>query len=231
MYFRWLVRDHQILVNPASELELPKVETHLPRGVLTAREAEAILNQPDIRDPLGLRDRALLETLYSTGMRRMELCHLSVYDVDAERGTAMIRSGKGRKDRVVPIGDRATAWIAKYLADARPELVASPDCGRLFLTYQGAGFTPTRLSQRVADYVTASGIGKRGSCHLFRHTVATLMLEGGADIRFIQAMLGHAELSTTQIYTQVSIRKLKEVHTATHPARMERTADGLGPAP
>jgi integrase/recombinase XerD len=135
----------------------------------------------------------------------------------------MIRSGKGRKDRIVPIGDRATAWIAKYLADGRPRLVASPDCGRLFVTYRGVAFTPTRLSVRVANHVKAAGIGKRGSCHLFRHTVATLMLEGGADIRFIQAMLGHAALSTTQIYTRVSIGKLKEVHTATHPARLERT--------
>ena len=173
-----------------------------------------------MRETIGLRDRTLPEVFYSTGMRRMELAQLKLYDLDIERGTVMVRQGKGKKDRMIPIGERALAWVGKYLADARPKLVQEPDDGTLFLTNLSAAFTPNRLTQLVRDYVDKAELGKTGACHLFRHTMATLMLENGADIRFIQEMLGHAELSTTQIYTQVSIRKLKEIHTATHPARL-----------
>ena len=140
-----------------------------------------------------------------------------MWDLDAERGTVSIRQGKGRRDRMVPIGERAVAWVAKYSADVRPGLVVPPDAGVLFLTKEGLDFTPDHLSGLVTRYVERADIAKHGSCHLFRHTMATLMLEGGADIRYIQQMLGHAELSTTQIYTQVSIRALKAIHTATHP--------------
>jgi integrase/recombinase XerD len=224
-FFKWLARQNHLLYNPASELELPRLEKRLPKHVLTASEAEAVLAQPDTDDALGMRDRAILEVLYSTGMRRMELAGLALYDLDTERGTLMIRQGKGKKDRMVPIGERAIAWTEKYLGDVRPGLVVEPDQGVLFLTAEGQAFTPNRLTQMVREYVIAASIGKTGACHLFRHTMATLMLEGGADIRFIQQMLGHAELSTTQIYTQVSIRKLKEIHTATHPgAKLERGA-------
>jgi integrase/recombinase XerD len=222
--FKWLARQNVLLRNPASEIELPRAEKRLPRFVLTADEAERVLMQPDVRDPIGVRDRAILETLYSTGIRRIEVIHLTVFDLDAARGTLMVRLGKGKKDRMVPIGERAVAWITKYLSEVRPTLAVEPDEGALFLTNLGESFTPNRLSQLVRTYVDAANIGKRGSCHLFRHTMATLMLEGGADIRFIQAMLGHARLDTTQIYTQVSIRKLKEIHTATHPARMRPAA-------
>jgi integrase/recombinase XerD len=185
--------------------------------VLTEDEAEQILAQPDTSDAIGLRDRAILEVLYSTGIRRMEVMGLSVWDLDGERGTLMVRQGKGKKDRMVPIGVRAITWVEAYQSDARPGLVVPPDSGTLFLTTMGEPLTPNRLTQLVRNYVKAAEVGKVGACHLFRHTMATLMLENGADIRFIQEMLGHVELSTTQIYTQVSIRKLKEIHTATHP--------------
>jgi integrase/recombinase XerD len=130
--------------------------------------------------------------------------------------------GKGKKDRFIPLGDRAAAWIAKYIAEARPQLVPEPDDKTVFLSNAGEPFSLDHLSDLVRTYVEASGIGKRGACHLFRHTMATLMLEGGADIRFIQAMLGHADLKTTQIYAHVAIRKLQEIHRATHPAKLER---------
>jgi integrase/recombinase XerD len=228
-FFKWLTRQNVLLYNPASELELPKLEHRLPRHVLTLHEAETVMNLPDVRDVMGLRDRAMLETFYSTGMRRSELMNLAVFDLDTERGTILIRQGKGKKDRMVPVGERAAAWIDKYLYEARPQLVAGLDEGALFLMSTGEAFTANRLTQLVRNYVRAAELGKTGSCHLFRHTAATLMLEGGADIRYIQAMLGHAELSTTQIYTQVSIRKLQEVHRATHPAatleRRERKPD------
>jgi integrase/recombinase XerD len=191
--------------------------------VLTIREAEAVLAVPNLGEPLGIRDRAILETLYSTGIRRMEVINLKLYDVDVDRGTLMVRQGKGHKDRMVPIGSRALKWIDRYLTEVRHRLILDPNDVTLFLTHLGEAFTTNRLTQMVREYVDAADIGKRGSCHLFRHTMATLMLENGADVRFIQAMLGHAKLETTQIYTQVSIRKLKEIHEATHPAKLERS--------
>jgi integrase/recombinase XerD len=132
-------------------------------------------------------------------------------------------------NRVVPIGERAQLWVDKYLREVRPRLAVEPDDGFLFLGGEGLALTPGYLSDRVREYVDQAGIGKRGSCHLFRHTMATLMLEGGADTRFIQQMLGHENLASTQLYTQVSIRKLMEIHTATHPgAKLERRGKDQG---
>lgn len=229
-WFKWLTKTNRILYNPAADLDLPRLEKRLPKHILTADEADRIMNVPDVRTATGLRDRAMLETLYSTGMRRMELLNLNQFDIDQERGTVMVRQGKGKKDRMIPIGERALAWIAKYRDAARPGLALASDDGTLFLTQLGEAFTPNRLTQMVRETIDAAKINKRGSCHLFRHTMATLMLENGADIRFIQAMLGHAELSTTQIYTQVSIVKLKEIHTLTHPARLARVGSAQGAA-
>jgi integrase/recombinase XerD len=183
---------------------------------LTVSEAEQVMAQAT-----NVRDRAILETLYSTGIRRTELVNLRLYDVDADRGVVMVRQGKGRKDRVVPIGERALAWIDKYRRELRP-MVTLDGRSALFLNNVGEPFTPPQLTRLVRGYVEASETGKRGSCHLFRHTMATLMLENGADIRYIQVMLGHVKLETTAIYTHVSIRKLKEIHTATHPAKAKR---------
>lgn len=217
-FFKWLARNNRILYNPASELELPKLERRLPKAVLSAQEAERVLAVPDLADVVGLRDRTMLEILYATGVRRSELARLQVFDVDAERLTLTVRQGKGRKDRMIPVGARAAAWTGRYLIDARPKLAVEPDDGTLFLTVDGTPFGVDRLTGLVAGYVKRSGVGKPGACHLFRHTMATLMLEGGADIRFIQQMLGHADISTTQIYTQVSLRQLAAIHEATHPA-------------
>jgi integrase/recombinase XerD len=142
-----------------------------------------------------------------------------------------VRQGKGRKDRMIPVGARVLAWVARYLADVRPKLAVGDDDGTLFLTGEGTPFGLDALTRLAAGYVKASGVPKTGACHLWRHTMATLMLEGGADIRYIQAMLGHAELSTTQIYAQVSVRALQAIHSATHPAagnvsRKERDGEG-----
>jgi len=224
-FFKWLCRQNHLLANPAADLDLPRAEKRLPKHVLTASEAERVLALPDVGSPLGLRDRAILEALYSTGMRRMELLGLKLYDLDAERGTVFIRQGKGKKDRMIPMGARAFAWVQRYLEEARPSLALTPDDGLVFLTNVGLAFEPNRLTQLVRDYVDAAEIGKTGSCHLFRHTCATLMLEGGADIRFIQQLLGHEKLETTQIYAQVSIRMLQEVHARTHPARLTAAPD------
>jgi integrase/recombinase XerD len=227
-FFKWLTRQNVLLWNPASELELPRLERRLPRHVLTAEEVEQVLVGPNLSDGIGVRDRAILEVFYSTGIRRMELVNLSVWDLDQERGTVMVRQGKGKKDRMVPIADRAIAWVERYLRQVRPSLVMPPDDGILFLTNLGESITPSRLTQLVREYVNAAELEKHGACHLFRHTMATLMLEGGADIRYIQEMLGHVELSTTQIYTQVSIKKLKAVHELTHPGAAKERTSGHG---
>ena len=221
-FFKWLAKERLVLYNPAAELELPRLEKRLPRNVLTISEAETVLNGADATVPLGLRDRAILEVFYSTGMRRMEVIGLEIYDLDGERGTVLVRQGKGKKDRVIPIGARAAAWVDRYLYEVRPDLLLDPSERTLFVSVDGTPFTAAGMTQLVRRYVDRAELGKKGACHLFRHTMATLMLEGGADIRFIQAMLGHARLDTTQIYTQVSVRKLKEIHDATHPARLSR---------
>ena len=223
MFYRWLTRSNYIPSNPAADIDLPKLEKKLPRQVLTISEVERVINVPDVNTPLGMRDRAILETLYSTGMRRGELLRLKLFDMNQETGVVFIRLGKGKKDRMIPIGERASAWLRKYIMEGRPKLVMEPDDGTIFLAYNGTPLSDGSLGEVVRNILIESEVGKGGSCHLFRHTMATHMLEGGADIRFIQQMLGHAQLTTTEIYTQVSIRKLKEIHSATHPgAKLER---------
>jgi len=212
----WLVRQGALPRNPVAGLELPRVGHRLP-AVLSAGEVERILAQPALRSRVGLRDRALLETFYATGIRRTELIRLTLADLDRERGLLVIRQGKGRRDRVVPLGERALAWMTRYLVEARPDW-ARPDAPQIYLTTRGTPFHPNHLSALVRGYVEAAQLGKRGACHLFRHTMATLMLEGGADIRYIQEMLGHADLTSTQLYTHVAIGQLRAVHAATHPA-------------
>jgi integrase/recombinase XerD len=230
-FFRYLARENVIDANPASDLELPRVERRLPRAVLTEREVEKVMALPDLTDPLGVRDRAMMEVLYSMGLRRSELTALSLFDVDAERGTVTVRLGKGRKDRVVPIGERALSWLARYLDEVRPLLVVPPDDSFLFVDERGQPIEPNHLAHRMKRYVSAAKLGKTGACHIFRHTMATLMLEGGADVRLIQEILGHAELSTTQIYTRISIRHLKAVHDASHPGAKLQARLKLEPAP
>ena len=216
-WFKWMTRQNYILHNPASELILPRLENRLPKYILSVEEAGTILRMPATSTAEGLRDRAILETLYATGMRRMEIANLKLYDVDYERGTVMIRQGKGKKDRHIPIGERALGWVARYVAEGRPELLGSRDDGSVFLNAAGEAWERPMLSNLVCRYVRNSKIGKVGGCHLFRHTMATLMLENGADIRVIQEMLGHSKLTTTELYTRVSINLLKQVYAATHP--------------
>jgi integrase/recombinase XerD len=172
-FFKWAARQRHVLHNPASEIELPKAERRLPRPALTAGEAETVLAQPDLDTPTGVRDRAILEVFYSTGIRRFELAGLAVTDLDHERATLLVRQGKGRKDRLVPIGERALAWVGRYLAEVRPRLAIPPDDGTLFLTAEGTGFSLDGLTRLASVYVKASGVPKTGACHLFRHTMAT----------------------------------------------------------
>lgn len=217
-WFRWLVKQNHLPTNPASDLDMPKVPRTILPEPLEAHEVEAVLAQPDVEDVQGLRDRAILELLYSTGLRRAEAMRLSVYDIEPLRGIVRVRQGKGRKDRVVPIGERALAWVQRYLDEARPQLAADAQERTLFLNRFGRPFQGNGLGAMARRYIEAAGIPKRGACHLFRHAMATQMLEHGADVRYIQAMLGHEDLDSTQVYTHVSIAKLQAVHAATHPA-------------
>ena len=207
-----------IELDPSTELELPKSEDRLPTSVLTAKQVETLLNQPDITTRLGLRDRAILETFYSSGIRCGELLGLDVYDINHEREILTVRQGKNKKDRVVPIGTRALTWIEKWTNDIRPDLVTQSSAQALFVSKNGKRLHPNFLSGLVKRYLTSIGIEYRGACHLLRHTAATLMMENGADLRSLQMFLGHARLNTTQIYTHVSVKRLQEVHRKTHPA-------------
>lgn len=217
-FCKWLVRERMVPFNPAAELIVPRISRHLPRKVLSVREVRRILRSPPLDSPSGIRDRAVLELLYTTGMRRMELVELELDDVDLEERTAMIRGGKGDRDRIVPIGRQAAVWVGRYLAGARAEF-DSRGSRTLFLTDYGEPFRKNRLGDMVRRHVVGSGVRGGGACHLFRHACATHMLECGADIRYIQAILGHADLATTQVYTHVSVARLKEVHARTSPGR------------
>jgi integrase/recombinase XerD len=204
--------------NPASELELPRPETRLPVAGLTPAEVARLCAVPDLADPLGLRDRAMLETLYASGIRRAELARLECADVNLGRGTLTVRQGKGGKDRVVPLGARAAAWVARYLDEVRPRLMLEAREPGLFLTGYGEPFHPDVLTRMMTAWLKAAGLPGRGSCHLMRHTCATHMLENGADVRYIQQLLGHASLETTAIYTEVTINQLLAVHARCHPS-------------
>ena len=173
----------------------------------------------DVTDSIGLRDRAMLEVLYSTGLRRMEMIALKLYDLELDRG--LILSARARATRTVMFPSASGRLLAQEVHPRGPSATRiEPDDMTVFLTAQGEPFSRDHLSFAVKERIDAAQLGKTGSCHLFRHTMATLMHENGADIRFIQQMLGHEDLKTTQIYTQVAIRTLQQVHAATHPAAL-----------
>ncbi len=216
--FSWLCKKHVLEANPASEIELPRSEKRLPVETLARSEVETVLALADVTDPLGIRDRAMLELFYSTGIRRSEMSRLEIGDLHRERRLLAVRLGKGRKDRVVPVGARAMRWIEKYIEDVRPLLVLHPDEQALFLSGYGESFNPDVLGRKIVQYIKKADLGRKGGAHLLRHTCATHMLEGGADIRYIQQLLGHEKLETTAIYTQVSIVQLQAVHARCHPA-------------
>lgn len=224
VWLRWLTKQHEILANPAADLELPRRDRSLPRPGFNVSEVEEVLRAIDTDSMLGLRDRAIFEMLYSAALRRSELCALQLYDVDRARGTVFVRAGKGGQDRVVPIGKRALAWLEKYLEEARPHLAKGRHDNSLWLTIRASPLRPNTLTIRASELVrSVAPEHRRAACHVFRHTAATLMLEGGADVRVIQEFLGHRHLDSTQVYTRVSVQHLKDVHEKTHPAKLGLT--------
>lgn len=217
-FFSWCHREHHLSVNPAADLLMARPDRRLPEATLSAKEMARVLEIPAVDNPLGLRDRAVLEVFYSCALRRSELINLWVKDVDFDRGTLFVRSGKGAKDRYVPIGERALFWLQLYLGTVRPRFANDRFPHHLFVSSVGTSICADWLCRAVRGYIAKAGIDKRGGCHLLRHSVATLMLEGGADIRYVAEMLGHARLETTQRYTRVSIERLRAVHALSHPA-------------
>jgi integrase/recombinase XerD len=216
--YRYLRRRGDVRENPAEDLHAPKAFLSLPRFLSTA-DVDALLNTPDASTPGGLRDRALIEVLYATGLRVSELVGLRLADVRLDQGYVQCL-GKGSKERIVPLGEIATGWVRRYLADARPRFAAKKDPPWLFISQRGA----RRLSrgafwQILKDYGAAAGIRTHLSPHVLRHSFATHLLERGADLRAIQTMLGHADLSTTQIYTHVLEARLRQVYDVFHPRR------------
>ena len=230
-FLRWLAERG--LSQPACEtaITLPRRPFQLPRGVLPLAMVEGTLALPDTRWPHGLRDRAILELFYATGLRRLELIRLQLSDIWMDRGAVLVRGGKGGRDRVVPVAERSLIWVERYRVQARPAFLGVADPGFLFLSRHGNPMRGNRLSERVRRYLVAAGAPEPGSCHRFRHTMATHLLDGGADIRHIQALLGHSQLSTTALYAQVSLTGLREVYRRAHPAARVGPDEPLAPGP
>jgi integrase/recombinase XerD len=214
-FFRFLVRRKALLFDPSAQLELPRIEKHLPRIILTETEAHRIVTAPRGRSPLALRDRAILEALYGTGMRVGELIKLRPEDVDTEGRLVRIVEGKGRKDRNVPLTTAAARAIAAYLTHGRPSLLRSEPW--LFLAERGKQLHRAQVGDVVKAWAKTAGVKKNVSCHTFRHSMATHLLRGRADIRQIQALLGHGSLSTTERYTHVEVSDLRRVIERSHP--------------
>jgi integrase/recombinase XerD len=219
---KWLFRQQVLSVDLATTMPMPRVEQQLPRQVFTPTEVERVLTQPRVTKVQGCRDRAIMELFYTCGIRRTELVNLRMGDLDWERHLLLIRRGKGGKDRIVPISPRSVLWVKRYLRRSQRHRQQTSD-EALFTSNRGTSISSKHCSSLVTGYRKRAGLGKAGSCHAFRHAMATGMLDNGADIRCLQEILGHACLQTTQIYTQVSVRRLQEVHARTHPGNKKRT--------
>ncbi|WP_255365679.1 tyrosine-type recombinase/integrase [Alishewanella sp. HH-ZS] len=204
--------------NSLEGIELPSIGRALPKALFSEEEIELILVQPLQFGLRGIRDRAILETLFATGVRRGELIPVKLDDVDFEKQLLRVNHGKGRKERIVPISQRACEWLAVYISKVRPMINYVGSGNTLFLANDGKAFKPGKLSELASRYIRLAGIKRFGACHMFRHATGTMMLDNGADLRHVQEMLGHASITTTQIYTHVSRQKLKEVYIKTHPS-------------
>jgi integrase/recombinase XerD len=216
-FFAWLCRAGNIPANPAADLDLPRKQARLLPKCLSEKEIQLLLAIPNIADPFGLRDRTILELFYATGIRRSEMAHLDLGDYDPSTHTLHVRKGKNGKSRMLPVGERAAAWLDRFLAESRPLFDHLPNETSLFLTGYGQRFSPAYLGNWIKKLMIGCGIDKPGSCHLWRHSCATDMHRGGADIRYVQEMLGHERMETTQIYTHVHIEALREIHSRCHP--------------
>jgi len=224
--FTWLEQSNRILVNPAESMKVPKV-AGLPKAVLNADEAALVLTAPNESTLIGLRDRAILEVFYSTGIRLSELINLTLFDCDLVGGYVRVNNGKGAKDRVVPLGSKAAQQVKEYVSQVRPEYERAGKSGNvLFLTRYGTKLKPLSVQIMVRRYARLAGIKKKVTPHAFRHSFATALVRNDADLVAVQKMLGHASLNTTQVYVRVSGIEVKRTHARAHP----REKDGMDDA-
>jgi integrase/recombinase XerD len=215
-FYGYLVREEKIKTDPTALIDSPKLGRPLPKS-LSEEQVEKLLEAPDVTKPLGLRDRAMLETLYATGLRVSELTGLTLSQVSLTQGVVRV-IGKGDKERLVPLGEEAVSWISRYLAEGRPKLVKSRSTDALFTTARGGPMTRQAFWHNLKGHTRKAGIDpKKLSPHTLRHAFATHLLNHGADLRVVQMLLGHADLSTTQIYTHVAQARLKTLHEQHHP--------------
>ncbi|HSF48026.1 MAG TPA: site-specific tyrosine recombinase XerD [Burkholderiales bacterium] len=214
-FYRWLLRENKISEDPTLKIEPPKTTRSLPQ-TLSEREVEQLLAAPSLDQPLGLRDKAMLETLYASGLRVSELVKLELPALSLSMGLVRI-IGKGGKERLVPLGDEAAHWLKRYLDDSRPALLRQRLCSALFVTARGEAMTRQAFWHLIKRYGARAGIRGALSPHVLRHAFATHLLNHGADLRVVQMLLGHADISTTQIYTHVARERLKQLHREHHP--------------
>ncbi len=215
-FYRWQIARGRLAIDPTLKLANPGRPSRLPK-VMSEKQVETLLAVPDVNTPLGLRDRAMLETLYATGLRVSELVGLKLHEISLADG--VVRAfGKGSKERLVPLGQLAIEWIQRYLDEARADILHGQQSDTLFVTARGAGMTRQAFWQLIKRYALIAGIDPAPlSPHVLRHAFATHLLNHGADLRVVQLLLGHADISTTQIYTHVARERLKALHTAHHP--------------
>jgi integrase/recombinase XerD len=214
-FYRHGLRQGRIQVDPTLRIESPKLPRGLPKS-LTEEDVESLLQAPPVEKALGLRDRAMLETLYASGLRVSELVTLKLGQVSQDMGVVRV-TGKGSKERLVPLGEEAIAWIRRYLKEARPELLAGRAANDLFVTARGSAMTRQMFWTLLRRYAARAGLRKPISPHTLRHAFATHLLNHGADLRVVQLLLGHSDISTTQIYTHVARERLKQLHAKHHP--------------
>jgi integrase/recombinase XerD len=214
-FYRYLIREGQLREDPSVRIDTPRIGRPLP-DTLSESEVEALLDAPDEEDTLGLRDRAMLELLYACGLRVSELVGMTTDQASLTQGVVRL-VGKGSKERLVPMGEEAVDWLQYYLDESRPDLAAGSSAKQLFITRRGKGMTRQAFWYRIRHYAVKSGINKHLSPHTLRHAFATHLLNHGADLRVVQMLLGHSDLSTTQIYTHVARERLKELHAQHHP--------------
>lgn len=214
-FYRFLLRQGKIAIDPSLNIETPKLQRHLPES-LSEKEVELLLSAPDLAQPLGLRDRAMLEALYASGLRVSELINLKYSQVSMDMGVLRVM-GKGRKERLAPVGEESLQWLNRYTKEARPLLLNGIVTDTIFVTTRGAAMTRQAFWYLIKRYAQLVGIAKQLSPHTLRHAFATHLLNHGADLRVVQLLLGHADISTTQIYTHIARERLKQLHAKHHP--------------
>jgi integrase/recombinase XerD len=214
-FYRWLLREGRIRQDPSALIESPKLGRGLPKA-LSEQQVVDLLEAPDVDSPLGLRDRTMLELMYASGLRVSELVGLEFADVNINQGVIRVL-GKGNKERLVPLGEEALTWLERYLASGRPELMKGAECQHVFVTARKAGMTRQAFWHAIKRCARLASIDQAVSPHMLRHSFATHLLNHGADLRVVQLLLGHSDLSTTQIYTHIAREGLKAMHSKHHP--------------